>query len=327
MIGRACLRHLVANTTVTINRDVEALHQMRVALRRLRASISLFSDFLGDDKIVAIKTELRWLAREFGPARNLDTHIFEVLKPLRKQYPKEPGLISVGKMFARQRLKCYRRVQEAVQSDRFRRLTLDAAEWLEAGPWTRSGSPLEQARREMPIEVYAAEQLSQRFKKLKRRGAKIADLSPDELHRLRIQAKKARYAAEFFSSIYTGKKSVKRRKKVLSSLNRLQNSLGRINDIVTHQSLFTDIINNPRPGLTAKQNQQRAFAAGLIIGDQRARIPGLLDTARKAYERFDRAKPFWKLSHRRTSSSQLQPQSPLTANQVRHTEKKDSEAA
>lgn len=325
IIGRACLRHLVANIAATINRDVEALHQMRVALRRLRASISLFSDFLGDNKIAAIKTELKWLAREFGQARNLDTHIFEVLRPLRKRHPKAPGLVSVGKMFARQRLKCYRRVQEAVQSDRFRTLVLDTAEWLEAGPWTRSGSPLEQARREAPIEIYAAEQLSRRFRKIKRRGAKIAYLSPGELHRLRIQAKKARYAAEFFSSAYAGKKSAKRRKKILSSLTQLQNSLGRINDIATHKSLFTDIIDNPRPRLTAKQNQQRAFAAGLIIGDQQAQIPGLLEGARKAYARFNRAKPFWRLSHRRNSSSQLQ--LPLTGSEVTQAGKEDLGAA
>src|SRR5262249_49168832 len=89
------------------------------------------------------------------------------------------------------------------------------------------------------------------------------------------------------------RKSVKRHKKVCSSLTQLQNSLGRINDIATHKALFTDIINNPRRGLTEKQNHQRAFAAGLIIGDQRARIPGLIDKARKAYNRFDSAKPFW----------------------------------
>src|SRR5262249_50490443 len=293
IIGRACLRHLVANTAATIDRDVEALHQMRVALRRLRASISLFSDFLNDDKIVSIKAEWKWLAQEFGPARNLDTQIFEVLKPLRKQHPKEPGLVSIGKMFGRQRLKCYQGVRQAVQSARFRRLVLETAEWIEAGLWTRSEDPLKQARRQLPIEVYAAEQLSRRFGKIKRRGRKLAKLNPEKLHKFRIRVKKARYAAEFFSSMYIDKKSVKRRKKVFSSLTQLQNSLGRINDIVTHRALFTNIISNPWRGLTANQNHQRAFAAGLIIGDQQARIPALIDEARKACARFDSAKPFW----------------------------------
>ena len=302
MIGRACLRHLVANTTATINRDVEALHQMRVALRRLRASISLFSDFLDDDKINMIKTELRWLAREFGPARNVDTLTLEVIKPLRKQYRKEPGLVSIGRMFGRQRLKCYRRVRETVQSARFRKLVLDTAEWIEAGPW--STLPLTRARRETPIEIYAAEQLLHRFKKVRRKGVKIAELSPDQLHRLRIQVKKLRYAVEFFFNLYSGKKLEKRRKKVLSSLMQLQTVLGRINDIITHKGLFTDIIANPRRGLTARQNHQRAYAAGLIIGDQQAQIQGLLDRAHKAYLRFNNVKAFWILPDQRSSSSQ-----------------------
>ena len=72
LIGRACLRHLVSNVPAMMERDGSALHQMRVALRRLRAAISLFSPVVGDDRAGAIKSELKWLAQEFGPARNLD---------------------------------------------------------------------------------------------------------------------------------------------------------------------------------------------------------------------------------------------------------------
>jgi CHAD domain-containing protein len=113
----------------------------------------------------------------------------------------------------------------------------------------------------------AAEQFSRRFEKIRRRGRKIADLNSEKLHNFRIQVKKARYAAEFFSSMYSDKKSAKRCKKVCSALRQLQNSLGRINDIATHTALLTHTINNPRRRLIEKQNHQRAFAAGLIIGD------------------------------------------------------------
>jgi triphosphatase len=312
LIGRACLRHLIANVPATIDRNSEALHQMRVALRRLRAAISLFSDVVSDDRIVTIKTELRWLAREFGPARDLDTLLIEVLKPLRKQHANEPGLVSISKMFARQRLKGYRRAQEAVQSARFRTLILDTAQWVEAGPWSVSEAPLVRAHREMPIEIHAAKQLSQRRRKIRRRGTKIGDLSPEQLHSLRIQVKKSRYAAEFFSSAYQGKKAATRCKKVLSSLMQLQNCLGGINDIVTRKALFAEIIANPRRGLSAEQNHRRAFAAGLIIGDQQAQIRHLLDGARKAHSRFDSAKVFWKLP--RPRSVVVQPLPPSVEN-------------
>jgi triphosphatase len=309
LVGRACLRHLVANVPAMINRDGSALHQMRVAMRRMRAAISLFSVVMGDDRVSAIKTELRWLAQEFGPARDLDTLIGEVIKPLRKQHANEPGLVSISNMFTRKRLKSYRRAQEAVQSVRFRTLVLDTAEWVETGPWSTSEDALMRARREMPIEIFAAEQLSQRRKRIGRRGARINDLNPQQLHRLRIQVKKFRYATEFFSSVYHGKKSAKQCKKTKSSLMQLQNCLGRINDIVTHKDLFADIVASPARGLTGEQNRHRAFAAGLIIGDQQAQIQELLDRARKAYSRFDGAKAFWKLPSRRSTAPPSAPAS------------------
>ena len=154
------------------------------------------------------------------------------------------------------------------------------------------------ARREMPIEIFAAEQLSSRCKRIKRRGARINELNAEQLHRLRIQVKKARYAIEFFAGLYHGKKSAKQHKKIRSSLTQLQNCLGKANDIVTHKALFADIIAGRARGLTEEQGRSRAFAAGLIVGDQQAQLSKLLDRARKAHSRFESAKPFWKLPGR-----------------------------
>ena len=309
LVGRACLRQMVVNAPATISRDAEALHQLRVAFRRLRAAISLFSEVVTDDRVNTIKSELRWLARECGPARDLDTFILEVLNPLRKLNANEPGLVSIRKMFARKRLKSYRQASDAVQSTRFRALVLDVAEWIEVGPWSASEDALMRSRRQKPIEIYAAEQLSRRRKKIRRRGAKLSDLPPEQLHRLRIQVKKARYATEFFSGMYQGKKAAKRRKAIRSFLMELQDCLGGINDIMTRKVLFADIISGPARGLTAEQGRHRAFAAGLIMGDQQAKVQGLLNRARKAYSRFAGAKPFWKLRGQRSISLPQAPES------------------
>jgi CHAD domain-containing protein len=206
-------------------------------------------------------------------------------------------------MFTRKRLKCYRQAQAAVQSDRFRALVLDTVEWIEAGPWSASEDALQRARLEMPIETYAADLLEHRCKRIRRRGRRINDLDPEQLHRLRIQIKKTRYATEFFSSVYPGKKSAKHCKKIRSSLMQLQNCLGRLNDIATHEALFSDIIASRAKGLTEEQSRHRAFAAGLIIGNQQAQIQKLRDRARKAYSRFDDAKAFWKLPARAVAAT------------------------
>ena len=294
LIARACLRQLLTNESAAKKRNAEALHQMRIALRRLRAAISLFSAVVTDPRVEAIKTELKWLGRELGPARDLDSFLIEALRPLRKQQANEPGLISISRMFARERLKSYRRAQEAVESARFRALVLDSAEWIEAGPWSTSDDPLMVARRAVPIETLATRQLSRRRKKIRRRGAEIGELSPEQLHQLRIQIKKTRYATEFFASVYRGKKAAKRCEKFRSALKQLQNCLGGFNDIMTRKALCATILARPGRGLTEEQNRHRAFAAGLIMGDQQAQIAQLLDRAGKAHSRFDEAKPFWK---------------------------------
>lgn len=302
-IGRACLRHLVGNVPALMVRDGHAVHQMRVALRRLRAAISLFSPVVADDRTTAIKAELRWLSRELGPARDLDTLLLEVIRPLRARNLDAPGLVSIGNSFARKRVKSYRQAKDAVQSARFRSLLLDTVEWVEAGAWSRSEDALKRAQREMPVEIYASEQLSRRYKRIKRRGAEIAELDAEPLHRLRIQVKTARYATEFFAGVYQRKHAAKRCRKMRSSLTKLQNHLGKLNDIATHKALFVDIIDRPAGGLTEQQNLQRAFAAGLLIGDQQAQIPHLLHRARKAHARLARGKAFWQLPSRGGSAA------------------------
>jgi len=87
---------------------------------------------------------------------------------------------------------------------------------------------------------------------------------------------------------------------------RLQDCLGGINDIVTRKAIFGDIIARPARGLSEGQSRRRAFAAGLIMGNQQARIPKLVAGARKAHSLFDEAKPFWKSPQRR---AQAQPSS------------------
>jgi CHAD domain-containing protein len=293
LIGTACLRQLIAHEPATIKRDPEALHQMRIALRRLRAAISLFSEIVNDEQAEAIKTELRWLGREFAPARDLDSLLMDVIKPLQKQQADAPGFASVARIFARERLKSYRQAQAAVQSPRFRALVADTTTWIEAGPWSKSTEAQIAARRDEPIETLAGEQLSRRRKKIRRRGRNMASLNPEALHALRIQVKKLRYATEFFAGVYPGKKAEKRQEKFRAALKQLQTCLGGFNDITMRKALCAAILTRPGRNLSEEQNRHRAFAAGLIIGDQQAQIQKLMNRTRKASARFDQAKPFW----------------------------------
>jgi inorganic triphosphatase YgiF len=71
VIARACLRQLISNQPAMLRDDAEGLHQMRVALRRLRAAISLFDDMLADRQTDEMKRKFKWITAELGPAREI----------------------------------------------------------------------------------------------------------------------------------------------------------------------------------------------------------------------------------------------------------------
>src|SRR5215472_13981959 len=69
----------------------------------------------------------------------------------------------------------------------------------------------------LPIEIFASKQLTRRWRKIRKRGRALGKLDARGRHELRIQTKKLRYAAEFFATLFTTKRAVKRRKQFLSA--------------------------------------------------------------------------------------------------------------
>src|SRR5262249_2093424 len=97
IIARSCLRQLIANQPATLRGDAEGLHQMRVALRRLRAVISLFGDMLGDRQTDAMKHKFKWITGELGPAREIDVFINRVLMPIVRDKRDGAGVAALNK--------------------------------------------------------------------------------------------------------------------------------------------------------------------------------------------------------------------------------------
>jgi CHAD domain-containing protein len=129
--------------------------------------------------------------------------------------------------------------------------------------------------------------------KIRRRGERIDELDPEQLHRLRIEIKKARYAIDFFGNLFAGDKAERRQRRMQADLARLQDCLGGLNDIEMRKAMCRNVLSLPTAKRTPERVQQRAFAAGLIVGDQQAKRHDLFKRARKAMARFDQAKPFW----------------------------------
>lgn len=108
-IAGACLHQLVANQPVMLDGDPESLHQMRVALRRSRAALSLFSAVLTDAQTDALKAELKWIMGELGPARELEVFLKRVVKPVADR--KGPGIAVLARELGRRREDAFSRAR------------------------------------------------------------------------------------------------------------------------------------------------------------------------------------------------------------------------
>jgi inorganic triphosphatase YgiF len=283
IIGRACLKQIVGNVHALNKGDPEGVHEMRVGLRRLRAAMSLFSDLLNDPQTVAVKSELKWLTRELGPARELEVLVKQVITPIKSAHWR--GMGSLSQEFSERREAAVMRAQRAVKSARFRTLALEIARWLEAGQWTTLGDD----RGDVVITVSAAEELSSRWRKIRKKGRILAELEASDRHKLRIQAKKLRYAADFFSCLFKNKRSVKRRNRFLRELESLQDGLGDLNDIAVHEDRIAAVSVG-----RGQSSPSRAFAGGLLTGREDARMATAMVTTSAALAKLAESKPFWR---------------------------------
>ena len=294
-IARACLHQILANRPLIRADKPEGLHQTRVAVRRLRAALSLLAPMLVDTQSHELKSELRWLSGELGRARELDVFLNSVAKPLADDQREKPGAASLLKDVRRQRLAAYGRVHTAIGSLRFRQLMLKVAAWIEIGDWTRNSDAPVHALRQQKIVKTAINELERRRKKIVKRGRRLGTLSNERRHQMRIQAKKVRYASEFFAQAFPGKKAERRRMDFIAALEKLQDALGELNDIGVHEELSAALVEETNgDGSRRRVRAPKAFAAGRLSGHEEARLQTALQEAGHAYRVFARMKPFWR---------------------------------
>ena len=272
-VARACLRHMRLNETAFLEggRPPEALHQIRVALRRLRSALSLFAPMLeGDPRADGFNDEIKRVTEPFGQARNLDVFLSQTLPSLAKERPDEPGLDGLRERAEAERERAYDAVLATLESPQWRGLVIDFAGWVEAGAWNTQAAAAEDGR------AFAARVLDRARLRLKKRGRGLRHLDAHTRHRARIAAKKLRYGAEFFADLFRKKKAWRRQDKFGAALSDLQDHLGILNDLETARAMTESLSGPPMPGVDDPGTQDLLTAAA----DARSE---LLDV-----------KPFWR---------------------------------
>ena len=227
-IARVCMRHFRLNEAVLLeDYHPEALHQARVALRRLRSALSLFGPlFDGDDDAALLDAQLQRFIAVLGDARNLDV--------LAERLGRRAGAALDN---ARAHARAH--VRSELLSARSRTLVLDLAEWLSIGRWREA--PADPCTANRPIGAFAATTLDDARKRLGRAGRGLAGLSGRRLHKVRMKAKRARYAAEFFGSLWTAPKARRRQAAWLDRIERLQDVLGDLNDFAIGGQILAEL--------------------------------------------------------------------------------------
>lgn len=212
----SCLRQFRLNEDLVLaTRAPEPLHQARVALRRLRSALTIFRPMLAASG-AALREDLRWLAGTLGEARDLDV--------LLARAPAGP----LQDRIQAAREAAYDTVAGALDSDRARALMLDLAEWTAGGDWL--SDPATRDTRGMEARDFAVTALSRFRRKVKKGGRELSRLEDEARHTLRKDAKKLRYAAEFFAPLFAGERR-KDRKRFGAALEAFQEHLGALNDM------------------------------------------------------------------------------------------------
>jgi triphosphatase len=273
-VATAALAQIAANAAVLrATPGPEAVHQLRVGVRRLRSALSTFKPIVEGEGVETLKTDLKWLSRSCDRARNLDVFADETLRPAEDGQPQPGGLVALRDAIDLARRAAWAHAGEASASERFRALMIDAAAWVETGDWRA------QHEAQAAIRLFARRALKRHLKTLEKRGRTARKGDDTARHHLRIEAKKLRYASEAFAGLF----GEKRTHRYLRHVKELQEALGALNDLVTAEPLIAAL----------SLPSEAAFAAGELVGLKAARKPGLIAQAQKALARLEAAEPFW----------------------------------
>ena len=215
--GRQFEQFLSREYGLPYGRDIEYVHEMRVALRRLRSALRIFRKAWGT-AARELAGDVCGVADALGTVRDLDVFV-QFLRRYAGRAPREhrSWLRKLIRAEQRKRARHYRALLGLHSSECCRTLKRRLRRLLGAA------GAAETAR--VPVSSMAPRALRQRLKRVLAYGRGLDRLSLEDQHALRIACKRLRYAAEFFFDIYPGEL-----RPLIEAMVRMQDSLGDAHD-------------------------------------------------------------------------------------------------
>lgn len=261
---------------------LEPVHQMRVAMRRLRSAMSLFPAAEDAVALQELTRDLKALAAVLGPARDWDVFCSQTGQAVGDAFAPEEPVARLIARAERRRAEHYRTLRAYLHGPRYRKLMIRLAGFALAEAWEAAAGGEAETIRNQSLGEFAAMVIDRRHKRLLSAGEEIDHLEAEELHKIRLQAKRMRYAAELFGPLW-GSKATRR---FIRRLAALQECLGVLNDGAVATRLMAELAGN---------GADRALAVGIVRGFMAGRSMVQREEIAKSWSRFRRSSPFWTL--------------------------------
>lgn len=278
-ILRSCFRQLLQSLPAAEDgRNPEGIHQLRVALRRLRSALDLMRSVGSLSKVESLRSEAKWLTQSLSAARDWDIFLTRTLPAITQACPSVSGFDALAESAEKHRSAAYRDAGAVLAGRRCAGFVLELGGWIEARGW-RSDVALDGfAHLAEPAIDFARRILPDHYVKVLKRGRHFKSLAVEERHRLRLSVKRLRYVCDFLLPLYGRRKFARR---FVGKLAVVQDELGFFNDMSTTASLLAELEAECPGGATA---------AAAITGWQARDMLGIETRLRKAWEAFTKAK-------------------------------------
>ena len=270
------LNNLIANQIATLNAGgMECVHQMRVVLRRMNATLMLFKDVIASQGTGEVQKSMKWLSDRLGTARNWDVFESRTLPRLKPDSTLSAATERISEAVRWRRRTADRGAVRALGSIRYRSFIRFTRRWLAHSRWCEDLDPALRPLLDEPLREAGQNWLSRSARKARKAGRDIADLKAKQRHQLRIALKQLRYETDSLSGLYPRSKV----KPYVDALCILQDLLGQLNDLAVARQLLRRLKHRHR----AKMHERL----------RKAKVK-LLKSLPSAWEAFRAMTPFWR---------------------------------
>jgi inorganic triphosphatase YgiF len=245
-------------------------HQLRIGLRKLRTAVRALRPVAKSSSLERFNDLAGKLARCVGTVRDVDILMSSVCQPLEPVAPEKTGMTELQQALLQQHQVKYKEVRSHLAGPEWSRLQLYMALWT-----LRDVDGIQQ-----PIVGYSRRILKARWKKVRRLGNRLEELSPEARHDMRKALKELRYLSEFFAPLYSKRDT----RRFIDKLKQLQDVFGYLNDVYVARQL------RALPELSTGAMGTAHF----VLGWHEAEAQHVWSKAGRAWKQLKKSNKFWK---------------------------------